>query len=183
MTGNPDEELVQVQSAAIVLFGFVLLVAQSTFAHMTPWDMAVPNAALAVVLYMGLHDYNVSKGVLLSFVLGYLMDVFAGSPMGLFTFVTVAVFLVSKVAALRLFLQGWIFEIILTFFLSLVASGLILFVRALFDQDFVSLLTHLKIVVSRAVMTALVAPFVFRGMTWLERVTTRRKIGGKVLRG
>ena len=68
------------QSAAIVLFGFVLLVAQSTFAHMTPWDMAVPNASLAVVLYMGLHDYNVSKGVLISFVLGYLMDVFAGNP-------------------------------------------------------------------------------------------------------
>lgn len=171
------------QSAAIILFGFLLLVAQSTFAHFVPWDMAVPNASLAVVLYMGLHDYNVSKGVLISFALGYLMDVFAGSPMGLFTFVTVAVFLISRVAALRLFLQGWIFEIILTFFLCLVASGLVLFVRALFDQDFVSLLTHLKIVVSRALVTALVAPFVFRSMAWLERVTTSRKVGGKVLRG
>ena len=171
------------QSAAIIVLGFLLLVAQSTFAHLAPLDMFVPNAALAIVLYMGLHDYNAARGALISFAIGYLMDAFAGSPMGLHTFVTVALFLVSRVAALRLFLQGWIFEIILTFFLALFASGLVLGLRALFDQDFGSLLIHLKIVVSRAVATALVAPLVFKVMGWLERVTARHKADGKVLRG
>jgi len=171
------------QTAAILLFGFLLLVAQSTIAHFLPIDMAVPNAALAIVLYMGLHDYDFTRGVLISFAIGYLTDVFAGSPMGLFTFVTVAVFLFSKVAALRLFLQGWVFEIILTFFLTLFAAGLVLLVRALFDHDFGSLLSHIKIVVSRAVVTAFVSPFIFRAMGWIERVTARRKAEGKALRG
>ena len=151
------------------VFAFFLLVFQSTFAHVVPWDMFVPNAALAVVLYMGLHDHDLGRGALISFGIGYMMDAFAGSPIGLFTFVSVAVFLISKVAAWRLFLQGWIFEIILSFFLALVAGGVILTIRALFDQDFGSLLSHLKIVLLRALATALVAPFVFRGMRWTEQ--------------
>ena len=170
------------QSLAIVAFGFGLLVLQSTFAHLVPFDLFLPNPALAIVLYMGLHDYNASKGALLSFAIGYLLDTFAGSPMGLYTFVAVASFLISRVAALRLFLQGWIFEIILTFFLTLIGSALVLGLRALFDEDFGSLLTHLKIVVSRAAATALVAPLVFRAMKWIERVTARRKIDGNLAR-
>ena len=169
-----------------LVFAFCLLVLQSTFAHMVPWDMFVPNAALTIVLYMGLHDHDLGRGALVSFGLGYMMDAFAGSPIGLFTFVSVAVFLISKLAAWRLFMQGWIFEIILAFLLALVAGGVILAIRALFDQDFGSLLSHAKIVVLRASATALVAPFVFNGMRWLEQFSTTAKRGarsGKVIRG
>ncbi len=167
------------QSLAIVGLAFGLLVLQSTFAHLVPLDLFVPNAALAVILYMGLHDYNAARGALISFAIGYLMDSFAGSPMGLHTFVAVAIFLVSRVAALRLFLQGWLFEIILSFFLALLASALLLGIRILFDEDFGSLLIHLKIVVSRAVTTALVAPLVFRAMATIERATARHRSDGK----
>jgi len=168
-----------VQSLAILILAFALLVLQSTFAHLVPLDYLVPNAALAVVLYMGLHDYNASRGALISFAIGYLMDSFAGSPMGLHTIVAVAIFLFSRVAALRLFLQGWLFEIILSFFLVLLASLLLLGLRLLFDEDFGSLLLHLKIVLSRAVATALVAPFVFRATGAVERLTAGRRGEGQ----
>lgn len=167
------------QSLAIVGLAFALLVLQSTFAHLVPFDLIVPNAALAVILYMGLHDYNAARGALISFAIGYLMDSFAGSPMGLHTFVAVAIFLVSRVAALRLFLQGWLFEILLSLALALLTSALLLGLRILFDEDFGSLLIHLKIVVSRAVATALVAPLVFRAMATLERATARRRSDGR----
>jgi cell shape-determining protein MreD len=112
------------------------------------------------------------------------MDVFAGSPMGLHTLVTVAIFLISRVAALRLFLQGWIFEIILTFLLALISSLLILAVRALFDQDFGSLLIHLEIVSLRAVATAFAAPIIFRVIAWIDKVAPRkRKSDGRVIGG
>jgi len=168
-----------VQSLAIAGLAFGLLVLQSTFAHLVPLDLFVPNAALAVILYMGLHDYNAGRGAVISFAIGYLMDSFAGSPMGLHTFVAVAIFLVSRVAALRLFLQGWLFEILLSFFLALLASALLLGLRMLFDEDFGSLLLHLKIVISRAVATAMVAPLVFRAMAAIERTTARRKSDGR----
>ncbi|MBN2343195.1 MAG: rod shape-determining protein MreD [Deltaproteobacteria bacterium] len=173
------------RTTGTIIFAFILLVLQSAFSHLVPWDMFVPNAALTIVLYMGLHDHDLGRGALVSFVIGYMMDAFAGSPIGLFTFVSVTVFLVSKVAAWRLFLQGWIFEIILAYFLAIVAGGVILGIRALFDQDFGSLLTHAKIVGLRAVATALVAPFVFRGMRWIEQfsATAKRNASrGKVIR-
>lgn len=172
------------QSALIILLGFLLLIAQSTLAHFVPWDVAIPSLGLPVVLYMGLHDFNAARGAIISFALGYLMDVFAGSPMGLHTLVTVAIFLISRVAALRLFLQGWVFEIILTFILALVSSLLILGLRALFDQDFGSLLIHLEIVTLRAVATAIVAPAIFRMGAWIEKITPQQKrVGeGRIIR-
>lgn len=170
------------KAASIIAFGFLLLVAQSTFAAAVPFDLIVPNAALAIVIYMGLHGYNAGYGAIISFVIGYLMDTFAGSPLGLYTFATVAVFLLSRIAALRLFLKGWIFEIVLTLVWAAVSGILVVLVRGLFDQDFRSLLTHLKIVFFRAAATAVVAPLVFRVMAWLERVTARRKAEGKAFR-
>ena len=170
------------QSLTIIMLGFFLLVLQSTLALLLPWDTLVPSLSLPIVLYMGLHGYNAGRGAILSFILGYLMDVFAGSPMGLHTLVTVAIFLISRVAALRLFLQGWIFEIILTFLLALASSLLILAVRALFDQDFGSLLIHLEIVSSRAVATAFAAPVIFRVIAWIDKVAPRkRKSDGRVI--
>ncbi len=171
------------RAASIIAFGFLLVVAQSAFAAEIPNDLVVPNAALAIVLYMGMHGYGAAYGALVSFALGYFMDALAGTPLGLYTFVAVAIFLLSRIAALRLFLKGWVFEIVLTLLWSVVAGVLLLLVRGLFDQDFQSLLTHLKIVVCRAAATAVVAPLVFRAMAWLERVTSKRKAEGRAFRG
>jgi rod shape-determining protein MreD len=172
-----------VRAASIIALGFLLVVGQSSLAAAVRYDIFVPNAALAIVLYMGMHGYGAAYGALVSFTIGYFMDALAGTPLGLYTFATVAVFLLSRIAALRLFLKGWIFEIALTLLWSVVAGVLLLLVRGLFDQDFQSLLTHLKIVTCRAAATALVAPLVFRAMAWLERVTSKRKAEGRAFRG
>ncbi|MBN2804530.1 MAG: rod shape-determining protein MreD [Deltaproteobacteria bacterium] len=162
---------------ATVVFAFFLLVLQSTFANIVAWDLFVPNAAIIIVLFMGLHDHDLGRGAIVSFAIGYMMDSFAGSPIGLYTFVSVALFLISKVAAWRLFLQGWIFEIILGFFLVLLAGVVVLMIRALFDQDFGSLLSHLKIVGLRALSTSWVTPLVFRAMREIELYSSGRRKG------
>jgi rod shape-determining protein MreD len=171
------------RSVIIILLAFFLLVVQSTFAHLVPLDIIVPSLSFPIVLYMSLHDYNTAHGVLISFAIGYLMDAFAGSPMGLHTFVTVAIFLISRMATLKLFLQGWIFEILLTFLLALISSFLILTLRAIFDEDFSSLLIHLKIVTFRAGASAVVAPVVFRIMDRIEKLTPHRRGEGMIGRG
>lgn len=157
--------------AAIVIFAFLALVIQSTLAHITAIDMVLPSLSLPIVLYMGLHNYNASRGALLSLTIGYMMDVFAGSPMGLYTFTAVVIFLFSRVAALRLFLHGWMFEMLLTFFLALISSLVVISIRAMFEKDFGDLLMQLKIVSCRAGATAVTAPAVFRMMAWMEKVT------------
>ena len=162
---------------------FLLLVLQATFAHIISLDMFIPSLSFPVVLYIALHNYQSAHGAVLAFAIGYMTDVFAGSPMGLHTFITVAVFLVSRVAALRLFFQGWFFEIILVFLLALLSSTLLLLIRALFDKEFGGLLIHFKTVVSRSGATALMAPLIFGMTAWIDRVIPRRQRGkGRILR-
>jgi rod shape-determining protein MreD len=171
-----------VHTIAIIVTSFFLLILQATFAQIIPFDIFIPNLSFPIVLYIALHDYNASHGVVLAFAIGYLTDIFAGSPMGLHTFMTVAVFLVSRVAALRLFFQGWFFEIILVFVLACLSSMILLLIRALFDKDFGSLLIHFKIVVSRAGATAIFAPLIFGITGWIDRVIPRRRRGkGRIL--
>lgn len=171
------------RSLAILLCAFFLSILQSTFAHLVPYDALVPNLTFPIILYISLHEYNTAHGVLLSFGIGYLMDAFAGSPMGLHTFVMVAIFLISRIAALKLFLQGWLFEIILAFIFAMLSSLLVLTIRALFDEDISSLLIHLKIVTSRAGASALMAPAIFRIMGRIEKMTPRRRGEGTIGRG
>ena len=136
-----------------------------------------------ITQYIALHNYQSAHGAVLAFAIGYMTDVFAGSPMGLHTFITVAVFLVSRVAALRLFFQGWFFEIILVFLLALLSSTSLLLIRALFDKEFGGLLIHFKTVVSRSGATALMAPLIFGMTAWIDRVIPRRQRGkGRILR-
>lgn len=169
-------------SVAVILMSFGLLIIQATFAQVVSFDLFIPNLSFPIVLYIALHDYNAAHGVILAFAIGYMTDIFAGSPMGLHTFTTVAVFLVSRVAALRLFFQGWFFEIILVFVLAVLSSWLLLLIRALFDKDFGSLLIHFKIVISRAGATAVFAPLIFAMTGWIDRLLPRRRRGkGRIL--
>jgi rod shape-determining protein MreD len=162
-------------SLALIVLSFLLLVVQATFAQVTGLDIFIPSLSFPIVLYIALHDYNAAHGAILAFAIGYLNDIFAGSPMGLHTFVTVCVFLVSRGAALRLFFQGWIFEVILVFLFAFASRVLLLLLRALFDQDFDSLLLHFNIVVSRAGSTAVVAPVIFSIAEWIDRTFPRRQ--------
>lgn len=169
-------------SIAIILASFILLILQAAFAQVVPFDLFIPNLSFPIILYLALHDYNAAHGVILAFAIGYLTDIFAGSPMGLHTFTSVAVFLVSRVAALRLFFQGWFFEIILVFVLASASSLTLLLIRALFDKDFGGLLIHFKIVISRAGATAVFAPLIFGITGWIERTIPRRRRGkGRIL--
>lgn len=137
--------------------------------------MFIPSLSFPIVLYLALHDYNAAHGTILAFVIGYLTDIFAGSPMGLHTFTTVLVFLVARGAALRLFFQGWVFEVILVFLFAFASRILLLLLRALFDKDFDSLLLHFNIVISRAGATAVTAPLIFIMTSWINKTFPKRQ--------
>ena len=61
-----------------------------------------PNLVLPLVVFVGVHEPSMSKGALLAFAIGYAEDILAGAPVGLFTFVSVAVWWLSRIAGVRL---------------------------------------------------------------------------------
>jgi len=157
------------RSLALTLFGFVLLVVQGSFSVLFSTDAAAPNLLLPIVMFLAVSgDVHIVRGATLSFVLGYFLDAFCGTSIGLHTFVMVAVFMVARGAGPRLFmLRGPLSEAGLTLIASLVSGGIVAALRAIFDQSMrgvgfsgrFSVLSTL--IVQSALFTALLSPLIF----------------------
>ena len=168
------------RNAAFVLVGFVLLVAQAAVGVLMPLEDLAPNLLLPIVIYLGVaHDVHVVRGAALAFVLGYLLDSFCGSPMGLQTFVMVATFLIARGAGLNLFMRGPLFQIGLTFVFAIVDGGSILALRAIFEPPAPFPVgsfggTALSLAAG-AGTTALLSPALFFGIRRVDALVTRRR--------
>jgi rod shape-determining protein MreD len=190
------------RNTAMVGFAFALLVLQSAIAAHVSIHPLTPNLLLPIVMYLGVqHDVQVVRGALLSWVLGYLLDAFCGSPIGLSTFVLVATFLAARGAGIRLFLRGSPFQIALVFAVSMLAGGTVLALRAIFSPPeafplempatgmiggFLAWLTGrepsagnvvsttIALVVS-SIATALVSPAIFAACRRIETIRMRRR--------
>ena len=168
------------RSAAFVLLGFVLLVTQAAIGVLVPLNELAPNLLLPTVIYLGVaNDMHIVRGAILAFVLGYLLDSFCGSPMGLQTFVMVATFLIARGAGLNLFMRGPILQAVITFGFGVVAGGSILALRAIFEPPAPFPLgsvteTVLALVIGAAV-TGVLAPALFFVIRRLDGLVTRRR--------
>jgi len=153
------------RNTAFLALGFALLVIQSNLYRLVDLfhvSGATPTLLLPLVVFMGVHEYSIARGAALSFVLGYFLDLFAASPVGLFTFISVATFLVARVAGVRLAAQTLLTKIALAFAFALLEGVLLVVLTAIFGGDPLRSRSLAVIVPAHAISTALVAPFVFR---------------------
>ncbi len=150
-------------NALVIATSFALLALQGMLHHILISQWLYPSLVLPVVLYMSVGEFSLARGASLAFVLGYLADAFLGLPMGLNTFCLVAIFLLARVLGLKLFLHGWVFQILLTFVASMVVGAMMLFLHALFEpaQSRPALAPAIAVVAAQGAMTALLSPLVF----------------------
>src|SRR5687768_16611361 len=166
--------------ASHIVLGFALLVFQAAMATVISLHPLAPNLLLPLVIYLGVsHDVHIVRGAAISFILGYLLDSFCGSPMGLQTFVLVATFLVARGAGLRLFMRGPGFQVLLTFFVGMLAGGTILALRAIFEgpAPFPAAgvgATVAALLIPSAV-TAIAAPLIFLAVRRIDGIQVRRR--------
>ncbi|MCB9596800.1 MAG: hypothetical protein H6719_29020 [Sandaracinaceae bacterium] len=168
------------RTASFVLLGFSLLVVQAALGVLVPLGDWAPNLILPIVIYLGVaNDVHVVRGAMLSFALGYLLDSFCGSPMGLSTFVMVASFLIARGAGLNLFMRGPALQGLTTFVFGLIAGGCVLALRAIFEpqapfplNDATQTILGL---VAGAGTTALAGPPIFALVRRLDALVTRRR--------
>ncbi len=168
------------RNAAFVALGFALLVFQAAIGALTPLGAWAPNLILPIVLYLGVTpDVHLVRGASLAFVLGYLLDSFCGSPMGLSTFVMVALLLVARGAGLNLFMRGLFFQILLTFGFAVLAGGAVLALRAIFEPPAPfptgTVVETVYSLLAGAGVTALVSPLLFFGVRRMDALVTRRR--------
>ncbi len=168
------------RTIAFVLLGFVLLVVQAAVGVLLPLNEFAPNLLLPIVIYLGVaNDLHVVRGASLAFVLGYLLDAFCGSPMGLQTFVMVATFLIARGAGLNLFMRGPLLQAIITFGFGVVAGGSILALRAIFEPPapfpLGSVTDTVLALLAGAGVTGALAPALFFVVRRLDGLVTRRR--------
>jgi rod shape-determining protein MreD len=130
-----------------------------------------PSLLLPLIIFMGVHEYSMARGAALSFAMGYLLDVFTAAPVGLYTFTTVAIFVVSRVAGVRLAAQTVLTKVALAFAFSLLEGLIIVILTAIFGGDAARPRALAALVMPHAFSTALFAPLVFSLAQRVHQVT------------
>ena len=80
-----------------------------------------PDIILIVVIYIAIAFDN-ALDILIAFVLGYLADIFSGSPVGLFVMMRTVAFVVVRFLNMNFFSKNALFFIIITFIASILDS-------------------------------------------------------------
>ena len=174
------------RNTAFVLVGLVFLVLQANlFRVMSPLSaqllwlsedaergrglavfvascLTTPNLLLPLIVFTGVHEYSLSRGAMLAFVLGYAFVLLAAAPVGLFTFASVASFVIARIAGVRLAAQTVITQLALAFAFALTEGVMVMVLVAIFHKDPYVARAMVPRLLPSAIATALAAPFVFR---------------------
>lgn len=165
----------------VVVLAFVLLVVQSSLiGPLVSTHPFEPNLVLPIAIYYGVtQEVYIVRGVVVSFIVGYLYDVFAGNPMSLATFLEVATVLVARGAGLRLLLSGPLSQAGLTFVASCLSEASSIALRGVFERPapfpIEAPWRTLADIVAPSVTTALCAPIVFALVRRIEVVVAPRR--------
>lgn len=164
------------RNTAFLGTGFLLLILQAQ-AHRilghVPIAGITPSLVLPLIVFTGVHEYSVARGAALAFVLGYVLDLFAGAPVGLFTFVSVAIFVLARAAGVRLAAQTLLTQLALAFVFALVQGVMVVVLLAIFRdaKTMYPVRALLPLILPQALATALVSPLVFRLAERLHQAT------------
>jgi len=132
---------------------------------------ATPNLLLPLLVFTGVHEYSLTRGTALAFILGYALDLFAAAPVGLFTVVSVATFVLARVAGVRLAAQTAPTQVALAFVFAAAQGVLVFVLLAIFGRNPYGAKALAGILLPQAVATACVAPLVFWGAERVHRLT------------
>lgn len=152
------------RNTGFLALGVALLIVQSNLFRLVGRLHVVgatPSLLLPLVVFMGVHEYSMARGAALAFTLGYLLDFFSAAPVGLFTTISVATFLVSRAAGVRLAAQTLLTKMALALVFGFAEGVIIIILTTIFGTDTSRPRALVSLIVPHAVSTALFAPFVF----------------------
>lgn len=121
-----------------------------------------PSLVLPLVVFLGVHEPSMPRGALLAFGAGYAQDMLAAAPIGLFSFIYVAIWWLARVAGVRLTAQTALTRISLALMFAFVQSAMVLILLAVFGSDTRRPVEIARMVIPHAISTALCAPLLFR---------------------
>jgi len=162
------------RNAALLAFALALMLFQANVHRIVGPTRLVgwtPSALLPLVIFLGVHEPSMARGAVIAFVIGHAQDLFASAPLGLFTFVYVALWWLARVAGVRFAAQTIPTQMALAFGFSLVQSLVVLVLLVVFGADTQRPVELAAMVLPHSTATALLSPVVFRIAERLHQLT------------
>ncbi len=159
------------------LFALVLVALQAALLRYVGGGAASVALALPIVVYLGLHGGNVD-GAVGAAAVGYVLDLMAGGPKGLMTFLAVSLFLFSRLAGAALSVQGMLgFGILSGVGTFLYDGAALLLTRVVSPDESAPAFSLLGRMLVEALLTGLFAPAVLVALRRVESLYTREEQG------
>ena len=146
-----------------------MLLQTAVFPVLIPSSLA-PNLLLVLVVYLGVHQFG-AAGAFGAFVLGYFLDTFSGTLLGLHAFAFTAVYLGVHHVARVLWTEGGVPAVLIVFVAACAYAILVLALTSLAGAAGWSVWTHeLRHAPLDALLAAAVTPLVFGLLSWEQRM-------------
>jgi rod shape-determining protein MreD len=159
----------EVRAAGIYFVtGTVALLLQTTLLHGLSNGRIIPDLVLILCVYLGLHEHNIG-GATGAFLLGYLLDSFSGSLVGLHAFAMTTVYLMVYLVARRLWMDNALSGVAMVFLGSLLKSvAIVVALAAYLSIDRMSIAVA-QTVFAEALLAAALTPVVFGALGRAKR--------------
>jgi len=145
------------------LSGAFAVVVQTTLLRHLPIIPATPDLILVLCVYLGLH-YHSAAGALGAFLLGYLLDTFAGTTPGLYCLAMTLAFGVVYLVSKRLWMENPVSNIAAVVLGSAVKIATVLLFFAVVAGAGVDWLRLARVLGVEAVLSAAFTPVVFAAL-------------------
>jgi hypothetical protein len=159
------------------MFALVLVSMQAALLRYVGGGAVSLALALPIVVYLGLNGGNVD-GAVGAAAVGYVVDLMAGGPKGLMTFLAVALFLGSRLAGGALSVQGKAsFAVLSGVGTLLYGTAALLLTRAVSPDESAPAFSLLGRMLVEALLTGLFAPLVLLALRRVEGLYAREEQG------
>jgi rod shape-determining protein MreD len=158
------------KAVAIALTGIVAMLLQTTVFPLVMPAGLTPNLLLVLVVYLGVHQFG-AWGALGAFVLGYFLDTFSGTVLGVHAFAFTAVYLGVHHVARVLWMESGLPAVVMTFAAACADGVIVLTLTALAGAGGGVVWRYaLRYGVLDATIAAILTPLVFGLVSWEQRV-------------
>lgn len=150
---------------AFLLLGLVLIALQGEM-YLVLGPLAAkgfrPSLLVPLLVFLGVTETNLALGACVAFLLGYVLDVVGGAPIGLYTFSSVATVALARIAGFRVVTRGGFARALLAGGFAALGSVIVLVLLAIFGKSPYVPRAMAKLVIPHAIATAVVAPIIYR---------------------
>jgi len=121
-----------------------------------------PSLLIPLLVFLGVTETNLALGAAVAFLLGYVLDVVGGAPIGLYTFASVATVALARIANFRVVTQGGVQRALLAGGFAALSAVIVLVLLAIFGKSAYVPRAMAKLVIPHALATIVVAPIIYR---------------------